>query len=267
MTRASLPYYDTIPLPFAFAGENIVYSPDIDPSSEGFSSDYQWNGSTAPSKFITRQLMNKLFAQMSGRQFLQQCGCLDTFDDKVCSEIDGYPRGAILKYLDGDVLYDVVSLVDSNKVDYTKVGIDNVNWKIYGASIFSYTYPDYGSHGTSNITSWSVTSNYNGILSEAKTVPRNCFVQAFVDNALVAENAVNFECAILLSNDSTLSPPSNIPDTFNPLYTRYELIESGSVVFPVFAVAGGTKISALSIRTGGTTPAFNICLRFLTPLR
>ena len=117
MTRALLPYYDTIPLPFAFAGENIVYSPDVDPSSEGFSSEYQWNGSTAPSKFITRQLMNKLFAQMSGRQFLQQCGCLDTFDDKVCSEINGYPRGAILKYLDGDVLYDVVSLVDSNKVD------------------------------------------------------------------------------------------------------------------------------------------------------
>lgn len=272
MTRTSLPLYETIPFPFAMYGETDVLYSELDPLSSTsdnkyFDASYQWDGTTKPSKFITRQLINKLFAQMSGRQFLQQCGYIDTFDQKVCDAIGGYPQGAVLKYLDGDVLYDVISLTDSNTVDYTKSGIDNINWKIYGSSIFSYVYPDYGSHGTSNIASWTVSEDYNDILGSSIVIPNNCFVQAFINNTRIGENATNLQCGILLSNGNTSTSPSSLPDNYNPLYMTYELYESGTVMFPVFAVSGGTKVSAFSVRTAGTVPSYKICLRFLTPLR
>lgn len=158
MKREQIPSMSALPLPFALNGETSIPVKELDPflddgnlGSLGFDGKYQWNGSTPPSRFITRQLMNRLLGQISGRQFLKQCGALDTFDQNVCDAIGGYPQWAVLQYLDGDILYDVVSLIDNNEVDYTKVGIDNVSWRIYGSSIFSYMFPDYGSVGTNNI--------------------------------------------------------------------------------------------------------------------
>lgn len=172
MKSSNIPNLTEIPLPFAFYGETNVASPKldpfIDPAEEAagknfFDSRWAWDSSTSPatppSRIITRQLMNRLFAQISGRQFLKQCGALDTFDENVCNAIGGYPRGAVLQYLDGNVLYDVVSMRDNNDIDYTKVGVDGINWRIYGSSVFSYVYPDYGSVGQDNILKqWRINS-------------------------------------------------------------------------------------------------------------
>lgn len=171
MKREQITDLSAIPLPFAFYGETSVASPKLDPftdpaeEAEGknfFDSRWAWDSSTSPatppSRVITRQLMNRLFAQISGRQFLKQCGALDTFDQNVCDAIGGYPQGAVLQYLDGDILYDVVSMRDNNDTDYTKVGVDGINWRIYGSSVFSYVYPDYGSTGQGNILKvWDVS--------------------------------------------------------------------------------------------------------------
>lgn len=158
MKREQIPSMSALPLPFALNGETSIPVKELDPflddgnlGSLGFDGKYQWSGSTPPSRFITRQLMNRLLGQISGRQFLKQCGALDTFDQNVCDAIGGYPQGAVLQYLDGDVLYDVVSMRDNNDTDYTKVGVDGINWGIYGSSVFSYVYPDYGSVGQYNI--------------------------------------------------------------------------------------------------------------------
>ena len=158
MKREQIPSMSALPLPFALNGETSIPVKELDPfldngnlGSLGFDGKYQWNGSTPPSRFITRQLMNRLLGQISGRQFLKQCGALDTFDQNVCDAIGGYPQGAVLQYLDGDILYDVVSMRDNNDTDYTKVGVDGINWKIYGSSVFSYVYPDYSSTGQNNI--------------------------------------------------------------------------------------------------------------------
>lgn len=164
MKREQITDLSAIPLPFAFYGETSVASPKLDPftdpaeEAEGknfFDSRWAWDSSTSPatppSRVITRQLMNRLLGQISGRQFLKQCGALDTFDQNVCDAIGGYPQGAVLQYLDGDVLYDVVSMRDNNDTDYTKIGVDGINWRIYGSSVFSYVYPDYGSIGQNNI--------------------------------------------------------------------------------------------------------------------
>jgi hypothetical protein len=171
MKREEITDLSAIPLPFAFYGETIVASPKLDPFTDPaeeaagknfFDSRWAWDSSTSPatppSRVITRQLMNRLFAQISGRQFLKQCGALDTFDQNVCDAIGGYPQGAVLQYLDGDILYDVVSMRDNNDTDYTKVGVDGINWRLYGSSVFSYVYPDYGSTGQDNILkTWDVS--------------------------------------------------------------------------------------------------------------
>lgn len=164
MKSSNIPNLTAIQLPFAFYGETNVASPKLDPFTDPaeeadgknfFDSRWAWNSSTnpatPPSRVITRQLMNRLFAQISGRQFLKQCGALDTFDQHVCDSIGGYPQGAVLQYLDGNILYDVVSMRDNNDTDYTKIGVDGINWRIYGSSVFSYVYPDYGSVGQNNI--------------------------------------------------------------------------------------------------------------------
>lgn len=166
MKREQIPSMSALPLPFALNGETSIPVKELDPflddgnlGSLGFDGKYQWNGNTPPSRFITRQLMNRLLGQISGRQFLKQCGVLDTFDQNVCDAIGGYPQGAVLQYLDGDILYDVVSMRDNNDTDYTNVGVDGINWRIYGSSVFSYVYPDYGSVGQDNILKrWEISS-------------------------------------------------------------------------------------------------------------
>lgn len=172
MKSSNIPNLTAIPLPFAFYGETNVASSKLDPFTDPaeeadgknfFDSRWAWDSltspATPPSRIITRQLMNRLFAQISGRQFLKQCGALDTFDQNVCDAIGGYPQGAVLQYLDGDILYDVVSMRDNNDTDYTKIGVDGINWNIYGSSVFTYVYPDYGSVGQDNILKqWKINN-------------------------------------------------------------------------------------------------------------
>ena len=279
MTKDQIPSRLPIPFPFAIYGETDVRNSEIDPlsalsSSKYFDASYQWNGTTPPSKFITRQLMNKLFAQISGRQFLNQCGYIDTFDQKVCDAIGGYPRGAVLKYLIGDILYDVVSLVDSNTIDYTKVGIDNVNWKIYGSSVFTYIYPDYGTTGSKNILKSWTTPNPDtppnsvgsavGILAEPLTITSPCWIQAFIDNPKASAGQKNYQSGIILYGRGA-GDPQSLPENDNTEYTVCELTEGGTVTVPVLPVLPGDKIAAFV--TALTNTSYHIVIRKLTPAR
>lgn len=280
MKLSEIPSRTTIPLPFAINGETIVPNKEIDPlaadsTDRFFTSNYQWNGTTKPSKFITRQLVNKLFGMMSGRQFLYQCGGLETFDNNVCDAIGGYPKGAVLQYLDGNILYDVVSEHDGNTVDYTKFGIDGVNWSFYGSSVFSYVYPDYGTTGVSNLVEIEVAANANGMITNTVgsttsvvsiIVPFTCYLQAYVSSTTIASSANNFQCGLILYGEET-EVPSNVPNAFDGKFTSYEIAEIGSISCPVFSIMGGTRISAFSMMDSGTAPEYSIMLRFLTPTR
>ena len=269
MKSSEIPDRTAIPLPFSLNGEAHVYIPDIDPSGEGFSLDYQRNNGK-PKKFITRCLMNKLLGQMSGNQFIRQCGALNVFDQKVCDAIDGYPQGAVLQYLDNNVLYDVVSTRDQNDTNYTKVGVDGIDWQFYGSSIFSYVYPDYGTTGTGNVTSISVAANTNGIVKNSSNnpivvkIPKTCYIQVYLSNTLI--NSQVSQCGVILYG-STTSAPSTIPDDFDGRFLQYELTEGGSVACPILPVVGGTKISAFSVYDGDSVDAYSIKIRFLTPTR
>lgn len=81
------------------------------------------------------------------RVFLQNGGFI-TYDDNVASAIGGYPKGAVLGYLDSNNYYhDVVSLVDNNQntnFNNDPTWIDNEHWA-YGQpstlSVLTLIYP------------------------------------------------------------------------------------------------------------------------------
>lgn len=279
MKSSQIPSLTSIPLPFAFHGETNVASPKLDPftdpASEAngknfFDSRWAWNLSTSPatppSRVITRQLMNRLLAQISGRQFMRQCGALDTFDETVCKVIGGYPRGAVLQYLEDNILYDVVSMRDNNDTDYTKVGVDGTNWKIYGSSVFMYVYPDYGSSGQDNILKrWATPTNVvSNILSGPLTISSPCWIQAFISNPAASSGMSNYQSGIIFYGGDTPDPES-IPANDDTRYTQYELTEGGTVAVPIFPVLPGDKIAAFV--TASTSTSYDIIIRKITPVR
>ena len=128
-------YRLAMPQPFA-SGEGAELTPILAPSgatgskvnyADGFPSVY-----SAPSsnngKFVTRGQMNAIGNLASQNQFYFLAGGINTFDATFCASIGGYPEGAVLKYLNNGYLYDVISLIDNNAVDFTAQGVDGVNW-------------------------------------------------------------------------------------------------------------------------------------------
>ena len=122
-----------MPRPFA-KGENDAPLTPIG-SSEGDNVNY-YNGFpsvySSPhsdgGKYITRGEMNAIGNLASQNQFYFLAGGINTFDVTFATSIGGYPEGAVLKYLNNGYLYDVISLIDNNTVDFTAQGVDGVNW-------------------------------------------------------------------------------------------------------------------------------------------
>ena len=247
--------------------------PEVDSTLEslGFTSDYQIETSDGdvsgpPSKFVYRQTLNRLFNSISYRQFLSQCGIIDTFDRVECEAIGGYGAGSILQYLKDGILYDVMSLVDYNKVDFNDVGVDGVNWEYYGGSIFAYIYPDYGLTGASNmIKSWAIPTGSSGF-GEAYTIPDTCFIQVYPDDAEAASGATDYTSGVYLFGKDTDAPSLDQIKSllYDVRYMFYELLEGGSVNIPVIPVTAGTKI--MPYYTSGIN-AYNIKVRRLSPTR
>lgn len=124
-----------MPQPFA-SGEGAELTPILAPSgatgskvnyADGFPSVY-----SAPSsnngKYVTRGQMNAIGNLASQNQFYFLAGGINTFDATFATSIGGYPEGAVLKYLNNGYLYDVISLIDNNTVDFTAQGVDGANW-------------------------------------------------------------------------------------------------------------------------------------------
>lgn len=85
-------------------------------------------------QYVTRLQMNGIGNLASRFEFFRRVGGIVTFDSDLATAIGGYPSGAVLKYLNNGYLYDVISLVDNNMVDFNSVGIDDVNWAYLSVS-------------------------------------------------------------------------------------------------------------------------------------
>ena len=123
MTSSQIPSRIAMPCPFGgFGSDNItpiktVTGADIN-FPDGFPSAYGAPTDTS-GKFVTRKEMNAIGNLASNDLFYHKCGGLNTFDAAFCAAVGGYPRGAILEYVAGTQIYNVMSLVDNNKVDFT----------------------------------------------------------------------------------------------------------------------------------------------------
>lgn len=111
--------------------------------NEGFPGVYE-----APSandgKFVTRREMNGALYSATADIFFLKCGKLNTFDKEFAIAINGYPKGAVLKYLYAGQVREVMSLQDNNKYDYTgskltpseisagiiSGGVDDIHWTL-----------------------------------------------------------------------------------------------------------------------------------------
>lgn len=142
MTKEQIPSRISMPCPFGgFGSTNIT---EIEKTSgnnvnfiDGFPSVYG-----APSsnngKFVTRKEMNAIGNLASRDLFYHKCGGLNTFDPQFCAAIGGYPKGAILQYPVANQIFEVMSLIDNNTIDFTNSNsgvsgitngsVDGINW-------------------------------------------------------------------------------------------------------------------------------------------
>ena len=138
----------------------------------GFATPYSSPKSNG-GKFVTRKEINAIGNLASRNVFYRMCGGLNTFDPNICISIGGYHKGAILDYVEVTnykyIVSKVISLIDSNKVDFTSStidqdliskgivngSVDNVNWAFCNEELatpsssiklfdFPSTFPIYG---------------------------------------------------------------------------------------------------------------------------
>jgi hypothetical protein len=127
--------YSPIVMPEPFAGSGSKSLPaNTQDDASGFSYPLGFNGDySSPSsnngKFVTRAQMNAIGNLATHNDFYHRCGGLNTFDPAFASAIGGYPKGAVLSFINNGQLYHVQSLIDNNTVDF-RAGVDEVSWTL-----------------------------------------------------------------------------------------------------------------------------------------
>ena len=131
MTSAEVPSRIPMLKPFAFNGtrEAIPDSTgDFMNITQGFPSVYGIPKSSG-GKYVSRSDMNSLGFLATNDIFYHKCGGLNTFDASFSDKIGGYPKGAVLQFLNGNYLYNVISLHDNNTFNFvSENSINGVDW-------------------------------------------------------------------------------------------------------------------------------------------
>lgn len=167
MTQDKMPTRTIMPCPFA-GGEGAALatigqtSGDTVNFQQGFPSVYGAPASLG-GKYVKRSEINAIGNLATNDLFYSKCGGLNTFDQAFCTAIGGYPRGAILDYIDNSTfsLFKIMSLKDNNTTVPNKNSIDAITWtylNVPGASpshdntIAKFTLSSVsGMHGTNNV--------------------------------------------------------------------------------------------------------------------
>lgn len=187
MTSSQIP--SRIPIKRPFAEDGLLTSiADVDGDTlnypTGFPSVYSVPASSG-GKYLGRGDINAVGNIATNDLFYHKCGGLNTFDADFAAKVGGYPKGAILKFVNGTYVYDVISLVDNNKVDFTGAmpttaqqaagivagSIDNVNWMYCNRDVAA-------SDRLTLFTISNVSSVFNIAASSARAVPIGCFLSS-----------------------------------------------------------------------------------------
>ena len=131
MTSAEVPSRIPMLKPFAFNGTRDAIpdsTGDFMNITQGFPSVYGIPKSSG-GKYVSRSDMNSLGFLATNDIFYHKCGGLNTFDASFSDKIGGYPKGAVLQFLNGNYLYNVISLHDNNKFNFvSENSINGVDW-------------------------------------------------------------------------------------------------------------------------------------------
>lgn len=144
MKAENFPSRLAMPVPFANDSDALATILDSQDSSgqavnfrDGFPPAYSTPKSNG-GKLVTRGEINALGNLASRNDYYRMCGGLNTFNQEFAKKIGGYAKGAVLQIFDGNVVKNVVSLVDDNLVDYTSPvevidgiiagSVDGINW-------------------------------------------------------------------------------------------------------------------------------------------
>lgn len=187
MTSSQIP--SRIPIKRPFAEDGLLTSiADTDGDTlnypTGFPSVYSVPASSG-GKYLGRGDINAIGNIATNDLFYHKCGGLNTFDADFAAKVGGYPKGAILKFVNGTYVYDVISLVDNNKVDFTGAmpttaqqaagivagSIDNANWMYCNRDVAV-------SDRLTLFTTSNVSSIFNVEASSARAVPIGCFLSS-----------------------------------------------------------------------------------------
>lgn len=208
-------------------------------------------------QYVTRLQMNGIGNLASRFEFFRRVGGVVTFDPDLATAIGGYPSGAVLKYLNNDYLYDVISLVDNNMVDFSSVGVDDVNWAYLSVSdkqVFGDVFFD-GGNGL------SVGTTLLAVIKAKKTAPIRLessisattggqtsiypYAETFTDNLVIFAG-----CGIMI-NDLGTSMPSSIA---MPDYSGWGNWKSLSGSYTSIWSIGGGRLNVSEQQTAGFLP-------------
>ena len=174
MTSAQVPSRIAIKRPFAESG---LITPFQDTSGDsvnypqGFPSIYGVPASEG-GKYVGRGEINAIGNVATNDLFYHKCGGINTFDAAFAEKVGGYPKGAVLQYLNGNYIYDVISLIDNNMFDFVASNtIDGANW--------AYCNKETSSSDRILVVESSTTVNANnsqGLLLGVFKAPKNGFI-------------------------------------------------------------------------------------------
>ena len=174
MTSAQVPSRIAIKRPFAESG---LITPIQDTSGDsvnypqGFPSIYGVPASEG-GKYVGRGEINAIGNVATNDLFYHKCGGINTFDAAFAEKVGGYPKGAVLQYLNGNYIYDVISLIDNNMFDFASSNtIDGANW--------AYCNKETSSSDRILVVESSTTVNANnsqGLLLGVFKAPKNGFI-------------------------------------------------------------------------------------------
>ena len=122
-----------MPMPFGAGNANNYTIPGQEQSAasvnfpDGFPTAYS-SPHSGGGKYVTRKEMNGIGNLASRYEFFRRAGGIVTFDPAFAAAVGGYPKGAILDYVDVMNVHKVYSAIDNNMVNFVENGIDGVNW-------------------------------------------------------------------------------------------------------------------------------------------
>ena len=128
----SIPSIVPIPVPFCNLGskDEIKYSDaETKPSlSSGFGAKFE-KPESGGGTYVTRQQMNGILYLATAGECARQNGAINTFNPDLVATTGGYAEGAVLDALVGGTVRKVRSLHNNNTFDFTKSGINGIDWE------------------------------------------------------------------------------------------------------------------------------------------